>query len=86
MPEYRAKRPGYLNPPHHETCRRVAAGEIFEWNGPPGSWMTPLDDDASALVSEAKRRGKWRGLPHRLGGGRDPVQRGQTKVAPAQPA
>jgi hypothetical protein len=86
MPKYRAKRPGYLNPPGHECCRRVAANEIFEWSGVPGSWMAPLDDEARARTTEAKQRKQWSGLPHRLGGGGDPVQPGQTKVAsPAQP-
>jgi hypothetical protein len=86
MPRYRATRPGWLRPSDHACHRRIAAGEEFEWSGPLGSWMTPLDDDASALVTEAKRRGRWRGLPHRLRGGADPVQRGQTKVvSSAQP-
>jgi hypothetical protein len=27
--------------------------------------MEPLDDEGRALVTEAKRRNKWGGLPHR---------------------
>jgi hypothetical protein len=40
--------------------------------------MEPLDDAARALVGEAKRRGKWSGLPHRAGGG------GGSQVTPGQ--
>jgi hypothetical protein len=48
--------------------------------------MEPVDDAARTAMTDARRRGKFHGLPHRVGGGGDPIQRGPTKVASeAQP-
>lgn len=41
MARYKALRKGYPD-------KQVETGEEFDWDGVPGSWMEPLDDEARA--------------------------------------
>jgi hypothetical protein len=58
--------------------RLCTPGEIIDFAGTPNVALEPLDDNSRARMIETKRRGKFHGLPHRLGGGTgNQVQRGQ---------
>ena len=62
-PKYRAMRIGWVTPAGLLHSRLIGIGEEFEFNGVPGSWMFPLDEEARARKDAARNEGRYDGIP-----------------------